>query len=201
MKQKIYQSIFIILCIIAVVLLVCIIKKYGGRKINETKNQETLEVFSKINVESTDNTEDTDNKVQMQGYDVIGVIKIPKINIEYPIVAIETSNPEETKKPMKFAIVRYWGNMVNDYGNLSIAGHNNYDGTMFGKTKKLKIGDEIELTDLKKRTIKYEIYSKFNTDPNDVSVLKTEDNEIREITLITCTNGNKERLIIKAREK
>ena len=201
MKQKIYQSIFIILCIIAVVLLVCIIKKYGGRKINETKNQETLEVFSKINVESTDNTEDTDNKVQMQGYDVIGVIKIPKINIEYPIVAIETSNPEETKKPMKFAIVRSWGNMVNDYGNLSIAGHNNYDGTMFGKTKKLKIGDEIELTDLKKRTIKYEIYSKFNTDPNDVSVLKTEDNEIREITLITCTNGNKERLIIKAREK
>ncbi len=201
MKQKIYQSIFIILCIIAVVLLVCIIKKYGGRKINETKNQETLEVFSKINVESTYNTEDTDNKVQMQGYDVIGVIKIPKINIEYPIVAIETSNPEETKKPMKFAIVRYWGNMVNDYGNLSIAGHNNYDGTMFGKTKKLKIGDEIELTDLKKRTIKYEIYSKFNTDPNDVSVLKTEDNEIREVTLITCTNGNKERLIIKAREK
>ncbi len=201
MKQKIYQSIFIILCIIAVVLLVCIIKKYGGRKINETKNQETLEVFSKINVESTHNTEDTDNKVQMQGYDVIGVIKIPKINIEYPIVAIETSNPEETKKPMKFAIVRYWGNMVNDYGNLSIAGHNNYDGTMFGKTKKLEIGDEIELTDLKKRTIKYEIYSKFNTDPNDVSVLKTEDNEIREITLITCTNGNKERLIIKAREK
>ena len=201
MKQKIYQSIFIILCIIAVVLLVCIIKKYGGRKINETKNQETLEVFSKINVESTHNTEDTDNKVQMQGYDVIGVIKIPKINIEYPIVAIETSNPEETKKPMKFAIVRYWGNMVNDYGNLSIAGHNNYDGTMFGKTKKLEIGDEIELTDLKKRTIKYEIYSKFNTDPNDVSVLKTEDNEIREITLITCTNGNKERLIIQAREK
>lgn len=201
MKQKIYQGIFIILCIIAVVLLVCIIKKYGGRKINETKNQETLEVFSKINVESTDSTEDTDNKVQMQGYDVIGVIKIPKINIEYPIVAIETSNPEETKKPMKFAIVRYWGNMVNDYGNLSIAGHNNYDGTMFGKTKKLEIGDEIELTDLKKRTIKYEIYSKFNTDPNDVSVLKTEDNEIREVTLITCTNGNKERLIIKAREK
>ena len=201
MKQKIYQSIFIILCIIAVVLLVCIIKKYGGRKINETKNQETLEVFSKINVEGTYNTEDTDNKVQMQGYDVIGVIKIPKINIEYPIVAIETSNPEETKKPMKFAIVRYWGNMVNDYGNLSIAGHNNYDGTMFGKTKKLEIGDEIELTELKKRTIKYEIYSKFNTDPNDVSVLKTEDNEIREITLITFTNGNKERLIIKAREK
>ena len=44
--------------------------------------------------------------------------------------------------------IKYWGNSVNDFGNLSIAGHNNYDGTMFGKTKKLKIGDIVELTDL-----------------------------------------------------
>ena len=196
MKQKIYQIIFIILSIIAVVLLIFIIKKYGGRQVNEVKNKETLEVFSQIN--SDENTEKT--KIQMDGYDVIGTVKIPKINIEYPIVSIETSNPEETKKPMKFAIVRYWGGNVNDFGNLSIAGHNNYDGTMFGKTKKLEIGDAVELTDLTKQTIKYQIYQKFTTNPNDVSVLQTEDKSVREVTLITCTNGNKERLILKARE-
>ena len=196
MKQKIYQIIFIILSIIAVVLLIFIIKKYGGRQVNEVKNKETLEVFSQIN--SDENTEKT--KIQMDGYDVIGTVKIPKINIEYPIVSIETSNPEETKKPMKFAIVRYWGGNVNDFGNLSIAGHNNYDGTMFGKTKKLEIGDEVELTDLTKQTIKYQIYQKFTTNPNDVSVLQTEDKSVREVTLITCTNGNKERLILKAKQ-
>ncbi len=196
MKQKIYQIIFIILSIIAVVLLIFIIKKYGGRQVNEVKNKETLEVFSQIN--SDENTEKT--KIQMDGYDVIGTVKIPKINIEYPIVSIETSNPEETKKPMKFAIVRYWGGNVNDFGNLSIAGHNNYDGTMFGKTKKLEIGDAVELTDLTKQTIKYQIYQKFTTNPNDVSVLQTEDKFVREVTLITCTNGNKERLILKARQ-
>ena len=196
MKQKIYQIIFIILSIIAVVLLIFIIKKYGGRQVNEAKNKETLEVFSQIN--SDENTEKT--KIQMDGYDVIGTVKIPKINIEYPIVSIETSNPEETKKPMKFAIVRYWGGNVNDFGNLSIAGHNNYDGTMFGKTKKLEIGDAVELTDLTKQTIRYQIYQKFTTNPNDVSVLQTEDKSVREVTLITCTNGNKERLILKARE-
>ena len=196
MKQKIYQIIFIILSIIAVVLLIFIIKKYGGRQVNEVKNKETLEVFSQIN--SDENTEKT--KIQMDGYDVIGTVKIPKINIEYPIVSIETSNPEETKKPMKFAIVRYWGGNVNDFGNLSIAGHNNYDGTMFGQTKKLEIGDAVELTDLTKQTIKYQIYQKFTTNPNDVSVLQTEDKSVREVTLITCTNGNKERLILKARE-
>ena len=196
MKQKIYQIIFIILSIIAVVLLIFIIKKYGGRQVNEAKNKETLEVFSQIN--SDENTEKT--KIQMDGYDVIGTVKIPKINIEYPIVSIETSNPEETKKPMKFAIVRYWGGNVNDFGNLSIAGHNNYDGTMFGKTKKLEIGDAVELTDLTKQTIKYQIYQKFTTNPNDVSVLQTEDKSVREVTLITCTNGNKERLILKAKQ-
>lgn len=196
MKQKIYQIIFIILSIIAVVLLIFIIKKYGGRQVNEAKNKETLEVFSQIN--SDENTEKT--KIQMDGYDVIGTVKIPKINIEYPIVSIETSNPEETKKPMKFAIVRYWGGNVNDFGNLSIAGHNNYDGTMFGKTKELEIGDAVELTDLTKQTIRYQIYQKFTTNPNDVSVLQTEDKSVREVTLITCTNGNKERLILKAKQ-
>ena len=196
MKQKIYQIIFIILSIIAVILLIFIIKKYGGRQVNEQRNKETLEVFSKINPD--ENTEN--EKIQMDGYDVIGTVKIPKINIEYPIVSIKTSNPEETKIPMKFAIVRYWGGNVNDFGNLSIAGHNNYDGTMFGKTKKLEIGDEVDLTDLTKTTIKYEIYQKFATNPNDVSVLQTEDKTVREVTLITCTNGNKERLILKARE-
>ena len=101
---------------------------------------------------------------------------------------------------MKISIVKYWGGNVNDYGNLSIAGHNNYDGTMFGKTKKLEEGDIIELTDLQNIKIQYKIYSKFVTDPNDVTILESNNYESREVTLITCTNGNKNRLILKAKE-
>ena len=136
----------------------------------------------------------------MNGYKVIGIVKIPKIELEYPILDIDTYNPEETKEPMKISIVKYWGGQVNDYGNLSIAGHNNYDGTMFGKTKHLEIGDTVELTDLNGNTVTYQIYDKFITDPNDVTILATNDNTIRETTLITCTNGNRERLILKAKE-
>ncbi len=198
MKHKIYKAIFTILLIIAIVLLVCIIYKYGNRQLNENKNKEILEVMAKTDSEENNTNENA--KIKMQGYEVIGKIKIDKIGIEYPIVSIETSNPEETKAPMKIAIVKYWGGNVNDFGNLSIAGHNNYDGTMFGKTKNLEVGDSIELTDLNKHTISYQIYRKFVTDPNDISILKTEDNSIREVTLITCTNGNKERLILKAEE-
>ena len=71
---------------------------------------------------------------------------------------------------------------------------------MFGKLNKLDIKDEVSLTDLKKQTINYIIYSKFITDPNDISVLENTSETEREVTLITCTNGNKKRLILKAKE-
>ena len=101
---------------------------------------------------------------------------------------------------MKNSIIKYWGENVNDYGNLSIAGHNNKSGTMFGKTKNLNKGDIIELTDLEGKTIQYSIYDIFKTTPNDVSILLPKEEHVREVTLITCTNGNKQRLIIKAQE-
>ncbi len=40
----------------------------------------------------------------------------------------------------------------------------------------------------------------FATDPRDVSILLPKDKKkIREVTLITCTNGNKQRLILKSK--
>ena len=168
--------------------------KYVRNQNNESKNRETVETFSNIDIQKN-------QKVEMQGYEVIGIVNIPKINLEYPILNIETSNPEETKEPMKISIVKYWGGNVNDYGNLSIAGHNNYDGTMFGKTKQLETGDIVKLTDLNKNTINYEIYDKFVTDPNDVSILATNDKNIREVTLITCTDDSKHRVVVRCREK
>ena len=56
------------------------------------------------------------------------------------------------------------------------------------------------MTDLTGQTIQYSIYDIFVTNPNDVSILLPKDENIREVTLITCTNGNKQRLILKAKE-
>ena len=71
---------------------------------------------------------------------------------------------------------------------------------MFGKNKNLKNGDKIFLTDLSGNTVEYQIYDTFITNPNDVTVLQTKDKNIREVTLITCSNGHVNRLINKARE-
>ena len=89
---------------------------------------------------------------------------------------------------------------INEIGNYTLAGHNNRDGTMFGKTKYLKIGDIIKLTNLKNETICYEVFKIYLIDPDDVSCIESVEEETREITLITCTNGHKNRLITKARE-
>ena len=197
-NRNIYKFVFILLTIIATILLICIIKKIANSKRAEKENKETLEVFSRTDFDDKQNEETP--KLQLNGYDVIGKIKISKIDIEYPIISIENPNPDETKIPLTFSIVRYWGGDVNGYGNLSIAGHNKHDGTMFGKLYKLEIGDEISLTDLKKQTINYKVYEKFITDPNDVSVLENQNETEREVTLITCTDGNRKRLIFKAKE-
>ena len=199
-ELKIYKAIFCVLLIAAIAILGIVIYKYGSSQVNEKKSQEAVEAFS--NIDFSKNDGESENLVQLdyKGYKIIGIVKIPKIEIEYPLLEIGDIDPENAKKPMKLSIIKYWGENVNDYGNLSIAGHNNKDGTMFGKTKKLEIGDIVELTDLKGQTIQYSIYDIFVTDPNDVSILLPKDELVREVTLITCTNGNKQRLILKAKE-
>ena len=200
LELKIYKIIFIVLLIAAIILLGMVIYKYGSNQINEKESHKVVEAFSNIDFSQIDGESENQVQLDYKGYKVIGLVKIDAIDLEYPILEIGDIDPESAKAPMKLSIIKYWGENVNDYGNLSIAGHNNKDGTMFGKTKKLKIGDIVELTDLTGQTIQYSIYDIFVTDPNDVSILLPKDEQIREVTLITCTNGNKERLILKAKE-
>lgn len=177
MKLKIYKTLFIILIISSIIVISLIAIKYTKSYINENENKEVVNMFWE-NAKDKDEIKESNaeqEEITLNGYKVIGIIKIPKIGIEYPILDIETYNPADTNEPMKYGIVKYWGENVNEYGNLSIAGHNYYNGTMFGKTKKLEIGDIVELTDLKQNTIKYQIYNKFTTDPNDVTILESND--------------------------
>lgn len=199
-ELKIYKAIFYMLLIAILIVVGMIIYKYGSSQINERESQEVVQAFSNIDFSNIEEKSENEIQLEFKGYKVIGIVKIPKIDIEYPILEIGNIDPESAKAPMKISIIKYWGENVNDYGNLSIAGHNNKNGTMFGKTKKLQIGDIVELTDLKGETIQYSIYDIFVTDPNDVNILLPKEEKVREVTLITCTNGNKQRYILKAKE-
>lgn len=130
----------------------------------------------------------------IQGYNIEGIIEIPSIELKYPIIN------QTNDKTMKISVTKFTGGNINDIGNYCIAGHNNLDGTMFGKVKKLKNGDIIKLTNLYGETVEYQIFNMYVIDPNDVSCTEIVEEGTREVTLITCTNGRKNRLVTKARE-
>ncbi len=192
--KKVYNLIIAVLIVALIVVVAMIVIRYGGNYLNEKEVSSSLETIEEeLNKEETQQSESLP-ELEFKGYKVEGIIEIPKINIKYPI--IDHTN-EET---MKVSITKFWGPQANEIGNYTVAGHNNKDGTMFGKTKYLQIGDKIKLTNLKNETIEYEIFKIYSIDPDDVSCVESVENGTREITLITCTNGHKNRLVTKARQ-
>lgn len=191
--KKVINTILIILIIIAIVILGVIGFNYYKSNQND---QELNQVVQQIENEFENKTSEEEKiKIDYKGFEVVGIIEIPKINIKYPII----NKTNDTT--MKYSITKFSGCEINQTGNFVVAGHNNLNGTMFGKVKKLEIGDEIILTDLYNNSIIYEIFDKYSVDPNDVSILESVQKDAKEVTLITCTNGHLNRLITKAREK
>lgn len=196
MKKIIYNITLVILAVTFLAVVSVIVTK---RTNNQIKEKELNNAVSDIKIKIEENKSASVNatkkvETKYKGYDVAGIIKIPKINIEYPII------DKTTDATMALSITKFWGNNVNDVGNFTMAGHNYFDGTMFSSTNKLKIGDVIEMTDLDGYTIEYEVFDKYVTDPNDINCVKSVKENTREITLITCINGRSNRLIVKARQ-
>lgn len=190
-KIKISNILLFVLVIVAIVLIVFICLEYSKRNKNEKAVKEVVSQIESI-VPSEEDTELP--YIEYEGYQVIGTIKISKLGIEYPILV------ESTEDSLEKSITRVGNGKVNEVGNLSMAGHNYLDGTMFGRIDELQNDDEIIIKNLLGNEVTYKVFDTFVTNPNDVGVLESVDKEAREITLITCTNGNKNRLIVKARE-
>ena len=133
-------------------------------------------------------------------YKTIATINIPKINVNYPILQGETGSVEETDALIKIAPCKYHGHEPNEVGNFCIVGHNYRNTKFFSKVPTLENGDTIELTDLSGRTITYVVYDKYNVDPNDTKCTSQLTGGKKEVTLITCTDDSKERVVVKCKE-
>lgn len=130
-----------------------------------------------------------------QTYETEAILEYSKLGINYPVLS------EESDELLKISLNKYWGPNPNKVGNYCIVGHNYSSGKMFGKLSMAEIGDEVKLTDLNGHTVTYSVYNKYTVTPTDVSCTSQLTNGKREITLITCTNYGKDRLVVKAREK
>ena len=146
----------------------------------------------------------TKTKQQSQsGYTYVtdGKITIPKINVEYPILDGESDSEAETEELLKMSPVKFHGPEINTVGNYCIVGHNYRNKRFFSKVPTLVNGDIIQITNFADNTtVEYEEYAKYTVDPTDVSCTSQNTDGRKEITLITCTDDSKQRVIVKARE-
>jgi len=126
---------------------------------------------------------------------IIGIIEIPKINIKYPIFS------DISDDLLKISVCRFYGPYSNKIGNLCIAAHNYDNNSFFSNLYKLDIGDIVNIYDTNNLLVSYYVYDKFETLKSDISCTNQNTEKKREITLVTCNNINKNRLIVKAKEK
>ena len=126
-------------------------------------------------------------------YSIIGTIKIDKINLEYDILS------ETSTALLRVSVNKYWGPNPNEEGNLCILGHNWFDSRFFGQLHKLELDDVIEITDSYGITEKYYVYDKYIVEIEDTTCTSQLTEGQREVTLITCYNNAKQRLVVKAR--
>ena len=176
------------------------IEEYKEKEIRE-ENYKVQNVSTNIN-----NSEKQNEKIEKEyekegvvleykGYDVIAKLEIPKINLETYVLKTYSN------ASLNISVVRFWGAKPNTSGNFCIAGHNFKNKNMFHNLKDLTVGDNLFVIDNNVGKVEYEIYNVYKVLPEDVSCLSQETNGRKEVTLITCTNDSKERIIVKAKEK
>lgn len=128
-----------------------------------------------------------------QPYYTLATINIPSIDCYYPILNTTTD------ELLKISPCYFWGAEPNEVGNFCIVGHNYRNTKFFSKVPNLENGDSIEIKDLTGRTLTYKVYNKYIVSPDDVSCTSQLTAGKTEITIITCTNDSKNRVVVKAR--
>ncbi len=154
-----------------------------------------IEEYENVEVDKTAKREEYPKEKieeEYKGYKVIAKLEIDKIELKTYVINFSES-------ALNVSVTKFWGPNPNEIGNFCIAGHNFRNKNMFHDLKKLEIGDRVILKDNNIGVVEYEIYDIYTVTPDNVTCLSQETNGKREITLITCTNDSKKRIIIKAR--
>ena len=121
-------------------------------------------------------------------------MEIPKIDLDLPVLE------RATKNSLEQSIGVLMGPGLNQVGNTIIVGHNYRNGTFFSRNSELENGDEIYITDTAGTRIEYTIYNIYTTSSEDSDYITRDTAGKREISLSTCTEDSRYRLVIWARE-
>lgn len=174
-------------------------------KSNEDKNKDGKNKIGDIGGSTPTNIADGDfsnlpkgskiSTVKMENYNVVGVIKIPKIKLEYPVL------DQVTKRSLEIALAQLDTQRgINNPGNTTVLGHNFRNNMFFGKLHLLQTGDKITVTDINGGVVVYEVYETATRTPSDTSYIARDTEGRREISLSTCNDDSTLRHVVLARE-
>ena len=155
---------------------------------NTTDNTNPFE-----NLQDSNTGNNSNQKRTYKGFGVLGTMEIPATNFSYPVLE------KITKKSLETSVVFLCGPGLNQPGNTVIVGHNYRNGLFFSNNKKLNKGDKIYITDNSGTKMTYTIYDKFETTDDDTSFYQRDTGGKAEVSLSTCTDDSKARLILLAR--
>jgi len=147
--------------------------------LKENYNEDNLKVVNTITNEIKDM-----KTTNIDGYDYIGWITIPSLNLELPIMS------EHDYTRLNIAPCRYYGSIYTN--DLIICAHS-YE-THFKNIDKLNQNDLIVITDINGNIYKYEVLEIEILNPKEVS--KMIDNDF-DLTLYTCTNDGLNRITVR----
>ena len=140
--------------------------------------------------ESTETSSDSEEMlspelpvVMLDGYDYIGVISIPAIDIKLPVMS-NWSYPK-----LKISPCREFGSSRTD--DLVIAAHN-YE-SHFGKLGSVSVGDNVIFTDMDGVENHYIVQKTDILQPTDVDAVEHSG---YDLVLYTCTYGGKTRVTV-----
>ena len=193
-KRRIIKRIRIIM--IVFILYIIIICAYWLYKETTIKTTHQTESFNIVQIPKEEK-QVVDKELivsEYMGYEVAAQLQIPKIDFDCYVLG------KYSKEAMDVSPTKYWGPNANDIGNFCITGHNYKKENMFSELINLQKGDEIYLTDNKNGKFTYTIYDIYKVRPNDTECLEPDEENRRELTLVTCTSYGNYRLIIKAYE-
>lgn len=173
---------------------ILIILSIGLTSFSNVKYNKLINNFeeSSENIAFLENIKDSENNKSDKITDeMIGIIKIPSINLKYPI--LEGTDD----KVLKQAVGHFTSSALPGEGsNMTLIGHNNFIlSEPFKKLDNVKEGELVTISTLEK-DYTYEIVKIYTVDPYNKDVVKKSTET--KLTLITCTDDASERLVVEA---
>jgi len=98
---------------------------------------------------------------------------------------------------LKRSVCKFSGPAPGQAGNYVIAGHNYWNGAQFARLKDLKPGDTATLAQSGK-AYTYRVYALQTVTPENMAALSVPGGSA-ELTLLTCSDNNTRRLLVRCR--